>query len=820
MASNQVPLHKSLRLKLVLASIIIEVCMLSILVGNSMRLMQGTIEHHTDSLVEDFSPLLDAAISPSLFERDYASLTDTLDKIISKENSELKYALVYDDQNKLYAKAGFAGEFQVPDVDSDVEHAREDGVFDVRADLTIAGQKIGEVQFGIILDKYLVAEQSLFAQGVTIAAIEVLLSMFLLALVGYALTKHITKLLHATDRISEGDYDNRMNVVSEDEIGKLANNFNKMSEAISDKIEGLKRSEHALMEEKERAYVTLESIGDGVITTDTSGNIELLNSVAEKLTGWSMDEAKGQPLTQVFNTFNEASRQPCPDPVMSCLDTNRTITTAEKNLLINRNGDEFPIEDTVAPIRCRDNSVKGVVVVFRDVSGRRHMARQMAYQAKHDALTGLVNRTEFESRVSRAIASAKSDFRAHAMLYMDLDHFKIVNDTSGHFAGDELLKQLTALLTTKMRDSDTLARLGGDEFGVLLENCNAEHAKEVAYKIHSTVNDFRFKWEDRVFEVGISVGLVPISKNTDNITTLLSEADVACYIAKEQGRNRIHIHSAEDEEHDKRKNEMKVISDILLALEEERFSLYHQKIIPIVEQENDESHCEVLVRMIDEEGRVVLPYAFIPAAERYYLMPQIDRKVVSLVVEYLKGHRFLSVNDTFSINLSGQSLADETMLDFLTQSIRESKIEPRHFCFEVTETSAIRNLKQASHMIAEIKALGCSFSLDDFGSGLSSFAYLKNLDVDYLKIDGGFVIDMLESETDASMVEAINHLGHVMGLKTIAEYVENDAILQKLKTFGVDYAQGFGIHTPQPLNSPQPLNTTNVSSSETKSSSL
>ena len=814
MLDQKVPLRRSLRLKLVLASIIIEVCMLSILVGNSMRLMQGTIEYHTDSLVEDFSPLLDAAISQSLFERDYASLTDTLEKIVGNDNSELKYAMVFDERGNLYAVAGYPKNEEPPSVDKDIEHARADGIFDARKDLTIVDQKVGEVQFGIVLNKYLAAEKSLFSQGLTIAAVEVLLSIVLLAVVGYALTKHITKLLQATDRISEGDYNSRMNVVSEDEIGKLAKNFNKMSAAISEKIEGLKKSEHALMQEKERAYVTLESIGDGVITTDTNGSIELINSVAERLTGWSTEEAKGQPLSSVFSIFNEASRQPCPNPVAACLDNNQAFSSVEKNLLINRNGDEFPIEDTVAPIRCRNNDILGVVVVFRDVSGARHMARQMAYQAKHDALTGLVNRTEFESRVNRAISTAKNELREHAMLYMDLDHFKIVNDTSGHFAGDELLKQLTGLLVTKMRDSDTLARLGGDEFGVLLENCNSEHAIEVAEKIHSTVNEFRFEWEDRVFEVGISVGLVPITLQTDNITSLLSEADVACYIAKEQGRNRIHIHSAEDEEHDKRKNEMKVISDILLALEEDRFLLYYQKIVPVMELEKAEHHCEVLIRMISDEGRIILPYGFIPAAERYYLMSQIDKKVISLVVEYLKGHVFLSENDTFSINLSGQSLADETMLDFIIGAINESNIDPKYFCFEVTETSAIRNLKQASNMIAEIKALGCSFSLDDFGSGLSSFAYLKNLDVDYLKIDGEFVIDMLENEIDASMVEAINHLGHVMGIKTIAEYVESDAILQKLKTFGVDYAQGFGIHTPQPLVS------LTVPPSESKSSSL
>ena len=799
MTENKVPLHKSLRLKLVLASIIVEVCMLSILVGNSMRLMQDTMEQNTNSLVEDFTPLLDAAIGQSLFERDYASLTETLEKIISKENSELKYALVFDDQNKLYAMAGFSGEFQTPTVDSDVEQARDDGVFDARADLTIAGQKVGEVQFGIILNKYLVAEQSLFSQGVTIAAIEVFLSMVLLALVGYALTKHVTKLLKATDLISEGDYNSRMNVVSEDEIGKLANNFNKMSEAISEKIDGLKDSEQALMEEKERAYVTLESIGEGVITTDANGNIELINSVAAKLTGWGSEEAKGQPLSLVFSIINETTRQPVLNPVATCLEKNRAISSVEKNLLLNRNGEEFPIEETIAPIRCSDNITTGVVVVFRDVSGTRHMARQMAYQAKHDSLTGLVNRTEFETRLDRAIVTANNEYREHAMLYMDLDHFKIVNDTAGHFAGDELLKQLTSIIVSKMRDSDTLARLGGDEFGVLLENCTAGHAKEVAYKIHTMVNDFKFQWEERVFEVGISIGLVSIGQHTENITSLLSEADVACYIAKEQGRNRVHIHSAEDEEHDKRKNEMKVISDIMLALDENRFVLHYQEIRPILESADDENHYEVLVRMIDEEGGVVMPYAFIPAAERYYLMPQVDKQVVSLIIDYLKGHVFVSQRDTFSINLSGQSLADETMLDYIINAIRESNINPVHFCFEVTETSAIRNLKQASHMIAELKALGCSFSLDDFGSGLSSFAYLKNLDVDYLKIDGGFVIDMLENETDASMVEAINHLGHVMGLKTIAEYVENAAILQQLKKLGVDYAQGFGIHRPEPI---------------------
>jgi len=804
MSKKKVSFHKSLRVKLIVASIVIEVCMLSILVGNSMRLMQGTIKHHTDSLVEEFSPLLDAAISQSLFERDYATLTETLDKIIGKENSELKYIIVFDDNNKVYAAVGYESGSLIPPLDKNIKHARIDGVFDARAKLDIAGNEIGEVQFGIILDKYLSAESALLSQGVIIAAIEVLLSILLLALVGYALTKHVTKLLVATERISEGDYETRMNVVSKDEIGVLARNFNKMSEAISDKIEGIKNSEQALFDEKERAYVTLESIGEGVITTDIHGNIELVNPMAEKLTGWNAAEAQGQPISQVFNIINEVTRERSTDVVDLCLKNSQSISTTEKNILINSNGDEYHIEDTIAPIRSRGKGVIGVVVVFRDVSNTRKMARQMAYQAKHDSLTGLVNRTEFEARLNRAISTSKNEHREHALLYMDLDHFKIVNDTAGHFAGDELLKQLTALLSTKMRDSDTLARLGGDEFGILLENCPADSAKEVALKVHAMVNDFRFVWEDSFFEIGISVGLVAIGEHTKNITALLSEADVACYIAKEQGRNKVHIHTAEDEEHEKRKNEMRIVSDIMLALDEDRFVLYHQRIVPIASVANDEYHSEVLIRMIGEDGQIISPYAFIPSAERYYLMPQIDKKVVKLVVDYMKDFIFESENDTFSINLSGQSLTDETMLDFLVKSIKESNVDPVHFCFEVTETSAIRNLEQASHMIAEIKALGCKFSLDDFGSGLSSFAYLKNLDVDYLKIDGGFVIDMLENETDASMVEAINHLGHVMGLKTIAEYVENDAILQKLRILGIDYAQGFGLHVPEPLGSIPP----------------
>lgn len=427
---------------------------------------------------------------------------------------------------------------------------------------------------------------------------------------------------------------------------------------------------------------------------------------------------------------------------------------------------------------------------------------KLAYQASHDMLTGLANRREFEGRLERALQSAKQHDRVHALCYMDLDQFKVVNDTCGHGAGDELLRRLTVLLQHCVRDRDTLARLGGDEFGVLLENCPVSKAHEVAELMLQTVQDFRFVWKDKTFVIGVSIGLVSISQESESVASILSCADASCYAAKDKGRNRIHVYRMEDAELLRRHGEMEWVSRITKALEEDHLRLYFQRIVPLNARQDGGMHFEILVRMANGDNEPILPMAFIPAAERYMLMPAIDRWVVKntfqLCHDACESHRPGGFS-TCTINLSGASLCDEHFLKFVQEQFAAYNVPPDAICFEITETAVISNLSDAINFINQLKRMGCSFSLDDFGSGLSSFTYLKNLPVDYLKIDGAFVKDMAHDPIDFAMVEAINKIGQVMGLQTIAEFVESEAILQRLREIGVDYVQGYWIEPPRPI---------------------
>ncbi|MES2369700.1 MAG: EAL domain-containing protein [Pseudomonadota bacterium] len=426
---------------------------------------------------------------------------------------------------------------------------------------------------------------------------------------------------------------------------------------------------------------------------------------------------------------------------------------------------------------------------------------RLIYQASHDALTGLINRREFEQRLERTLLSALQQGREHALCYMDLDQFKVINDSCGHAAGDELLRQLALLLKGNLRERDTLARLGGDEFALLLENCSIPDALEVADTFRAEVQRFRFKWGDRIFSVGMSVGMVAINADSGTAASLMSAADAACYVAKDRGRNQIHLYESRDSDLVRHRGEMQWVTRIQRALEEHRLRLSWQEIRRADGVVEPVRHVELLLRMIDEDGSEILPMAFIPAAERYSIMPAIDSWVIEetlrLCQRYLESKR--ERNCLFAVNLSGASLKDPAFRRMLLASLDENPAFGPHLCFEITETAAIGNLAVVNEFIEAMRAFGCSFALDDFGSGLSSFTYLKNLNVDYLKIDGAFVRDIANNAIDRSMVEAIHRIGHQMNLRTVAEYVESDQILALLRQMGVDYVQGNGIHQPEPL---------------------
>jgi diguanylate cyclase (GGDEF)-like protein/PAS domain S-box-containing protein len=532
--------------------------------------------------------------------------------------------------------------------------------------------------------------------------------------------------------------------------------------------------EEALFREKESAQITLRSIGDGVITTDAECNVEYINPVAEELTGWKVDDASGRPIDEIFRGFHEETCEPLENPLAVSIRRSRSIKSVRPTLLIRRDGNELYIESTASPIRDGKGEVTGGVLVFHDVSESRELNRRLSYHASHDILTGLVNRAEFESRLERALKSAKAREASYALCYLDLDQFKIVNDSCGHSAGDALLGQLGALLKAKIRWRDTLARLGGDEFGVLLESCSLDEAMKTAEVLRVAISEFKFMWDDRSFRLGVSIGVVPITANNEDVAALLSAADSACAAAKEAGRNRIHSFQENDIDLMRRRREMQWAARINNALEDNRFELFRQTIQPLQTQE-DGAHYEILLRMRDETGGIIAPGLFIEAAERYSITPSIDRWVIRnafrwLVSEADERERLVLC----SINLSGQSLGDEKFLPFVVEQFQMSGLDATKICFEITETAAIASYSQANRFINALKELGCKFALDDFGTGLSSFGYLKHFPVDFLKIDGSFVKEILHDPIDREMVRSINEIGHLTGKQTIAEFAENE----------------------------------------------
>lgn len=634
-------------------------------------------------------------------------------------------------------------------------------------------------------------------------------------LFGFALQRVLHKLLtqpfldmvSSARRFSEGRLESRFDAARDDEFGYLAGFINKaldyvtlQQDELRDMLARVRESETALAREKERAIVTLHSIGDAVITTDARGNIDYLNGAAESLTARTLAEVKGCPIGAIMHLIDEQSRERVESPVEICLREGIAVGRKDHLALLRPDGSEIAIADSAAPIRDHDGEILGAILVFNDVGHTRKLARQLSFQASHDALTGLFNRREFEQQLQQTINNECSDPQQHALCYLDLDQFKVVNDTCGHIAGDELLRQLAGLLHGEVRESDILARLGGDEFGILLKGCGLPRAQRIAEDLRSRVKDFRFVWQDHSFEIGVSIGLAAVNAGTRNIADVMSVADVACYAAKDLGRNRVHVYQPDDSELKQRRGEMRWVSRLHKAIDENRFVLYYQPIVPVLPGAAGALHFEVLIRLRDELGKEVPPMAFIPAAERYNLMPSIDRWVVRNTLQYLRALPDTAGQWLCVMNLSGQSVCDDQFLDYILDQLQSAEINPRQLCFEITETAAIANLRHAAHFMAELKAIGCRFALDDFGSGLSSFAYLKNLRVDFLKIDGGFVKDMVDDPIDCAMVEAITQIGHVMGIQTIAEFVESDTILAALGRLGVDYAQGYWVAAPRPLD--------------------
>jgi Amt family ammonium transporter len=566
-------------------------------------------------------------------------------------------------------------------------------------------------------------------------------------------------------------------------------------------ISDRRRIEEQLFEEKELAQITLEAIADGVITTDHFGQVQYLNAVAAQLTGWTPQAAMGQSLYRVFPVVDSPTEQPSDWLTQRVLRQDETLVESRSRLLYCRDGNVHVVQLTAAPIRTAQGRLKGLVVVFHDKTQARAMERKLSYQATHDALTGLINRAEFEQRLAELIDQLDDGPAQHLLCYLDLDQFKLVNDVCGHAAGDALLRQVANLLKRGLRSADTLARLGGDEFGLILTNCPIGYGLEIVEAMRERVHALRFPWDDKVFGVGASVGVVPLSATLGNLADALARADAACYAAKDGGRNRLHLYDPDDRELSLRKGEMKWVSRIQQALDEDGFQLFYQGIVPLAQPQDQCSHFEVLLRMQGDGDELLSPGAFIPAAERYGLMPEVDDWVVRHSLQWLTDYQAQGGRaiQRCSINLSGATLGNDKHTRRIQDRLKEYPIDPALICFEITETAAMANLEQARRFIAEVKQIGCRFALDDFGSGLSSFGYLRDLDVDLVKIDGSFVRELESNPVHRVMVEAIVGIAAVMGIKSIAEFVENEQVLEVLGELGADYAQGFHLSRPQPL---------------------
>lgn len=663
-------------------------------------------------------------------------------------------------------------------------------VIDIAAPILLNQQLLGWARVQMSRAHIANSVEIITAEGVLYTLMAIVVGTLFAWLLGKNLTRDIYRLIHATQRVRQGERRLTISLKRKDELQTLSDNFQAM-------LATLEQNEQALFAEKERAEITLKSIGDGVITTDEHGRVTYLNPVAEHLTGWSHQSAMGRPVEEVFAIFNEETLQPVENPALKSMVLQKIIALANHTILINRTGERISIEDSGAPIIDRNGRIIGAVLVFHDATDARELKRRLTWQALHDPLTRLKNRQAFENRLEKLIEDTQlNPQNEHSLVYIDLDQFKIVNDTVGHQAGDELLKQVALVLKQQVREHDLLARIGGDEFAVLLENCSTDDALNIAEKLRSSLAGYQFIWQDRSFGIGASIGITGIHRASHK-AGVMSQADVACYLAKDQGRNRVHIYRDDDQHLAQQLSQLNWVNQIKAAIKQEHFVLYAQEIVPL-QHASDKKRVEILTRLLHEDGRTITPDQFLPAAERFNLMAELDIYVTRHALAWLQAHA--EQIELININISGQSLDNMQFNSALLQLLEANQGLNHKVCFEITETAAITHMSASISFLNSIKNVGCKLALDDFGSGFSSFGWLKSLPVDFVKIDGNFILDVLSDSVDAAMVKAIHQITVEMHIHSIAEFVENQAVSDWLKTVGIEYAQGYHFHKPTPLN--------------------
>ena len=564
-----------------------------------------------------------------------------------------------------------------------------------------------------------------------------------------------------------------------------------------ERSEALSRSEIALQKERDRLQVTLDAIGDGVISTDTEGRVLFLNAVASTLTGWSLEEARGLPVRQVFHLIPENGGTGELNLADACLATRTPYPLRDGGRLLSRSGEQYVIQDSAAPILGRNGELTGAVLVFQNVTAVRQVQTELRHQTLHDALTGLPNRQLLENKLADAIEDAEVRGTEHVLCFLDLDRFKIINDTAGHSVGDMFLRAVTETIRRGVRENDLLARLGGDEFAILLLDCHLEEASPILTRIAESVAAIRFQWEGHLYQTTVSIGVAGITHRSGSSSHVMKQADVACYSAKRAGRNRVMLYRPDQAGGEENHRELHMAAEIGEALAQNRFVLYAQKIVPTKPGANE--YCEVLVRMIDPDGGHIPPSDFIPAAERYDLMVEVDRWVMTEVFANLAPELLRHPNLTVSLNVSAQSLNDPRFLPFFLDLLKTSGIPGSRLILEITETAIVNNLRIASTIVEQLRSNGCRVALDDFGVGLSSFGYLRTFRVDLIKIEGSFVKNMLSNPVDLTIVRSINQIAHELKILTVAEFVEDEATIQMLAKLGVDFGQGYALGRPEPI---------------------
>lgn len=787
--------------KLILSIALIHAILMAIFVFDLTERQKNFLFEESFQTTQAITETLAINATPWVLSHDLAGLEEIIES--QSQQIYINFAILTNTRGEVLAyfhrnpqKKNKVGQFiDVPKTDPFSNTAKihvnfdNNNVVDISSPILLNQNQLGWARVQMSREHIHKTTQLITLEGVLYATLAIVIGGFLAWWMGQNLTKRIYHLIAITKKVRLGERDISFETGSKDELQELAHNFAEM-------LKVLQTSESMLFNAKEEAEIILKSIGDAVIVIKPNGKVSYMNPVAEVLTGWSRNRAFNQHIDDIMHIFSDEDKSPLKNPAFLALQSGEPINVFNQSTLINRHGDSYSIEDSAAPIIDKDGSIVGAVIVLHDATEQRALQKKLKWQATHDSLTQLSNRQAFENKLDELIElSNQNPHQPNTLIYIDLDQFKVVNDTVGHTAGDQLLRQISIALS-KSIDADTfLARIGGDEFAILLQNRDIAFAEKLAQSLLKSIANQRLYWENKAFDIGASMGIAAIHKAL-NKTAILSRADIACYLAKDKGRNRIQTYIENDESLESGKRMLDRVQEIKEALNENRLVLFGQVLTPLQRQE-EKIHLEILVRMVDKHGEMVPPSQFLPAAERFNLMPLIDSAVIHQSIQWLKSHH--RNVELININISGQSLADRQFNDQLIQTLELNHTLNTKICFEITETVAITQIGDAIEFLTRIKTFGCKLALDDFGSGFSSFSWLKNLPVDYVKIDGAFIKDVLNDPIDAAMVRAIKELGDTMNIQSIAEFVESQEIANWLLETGIDYAQGFHFHKPEPL---------------------